>query len=279
VIGFGIFFLPYLLFNLVISNTPMPNTFYAKQAEYAAWQSSPFGTRLGLGALQFFLGVGFFFIPGFIQKMVLAIRERDWGVLLAATWMMGYILLYILRMPVYQHGRYIMPAMAVFLLLGLSGFLQGVFAQHTSQTRVIRQVFIAFLSVILIISCAFGVYTYMQDVAYIESQMVDTAIWVAQNVPPDALIAAHDIGALGYFDRHMLIDLAGLISPDVISFITDDNRMADYMDARNVQYLVAFSGWRPALITRGTQIFIESDQHNNARAGLGCMAVYLWGRP
>jgi hypothetical protein len=128
------------------------------------------------------------------------------------------------------------------------------------------------------ISCAFGVYTYGQDVSTIESQMVDTAIWVSRNVPPDALVAAHDIGALGYFDRHALVDLAGLISPDVIPFITDESRLADYMDVRNVQYLVAFSNWRPGLTARGSEIFIAGDQHNTAGAGLGNMAVFRWGR-
>ena len=35
-IGFGSLFVPYLLFNLAIGGMPMPNTFYAKQAEYAS---------------------------------------------------------------------------------------------------------------------------------------------------------------------------------------------------------------------------------------------------
>ena len=40
-IGFGSIFLFYILFNLTIGGTPMPNTFYAKQAEYASWQTLP----------------------------------------------------------------------------------------------------------------------------------------------------------------------------------------------------------------------------------------------
>jgi hypothetical protein len=35
------------------------------------------------------------------------------------------------------------------------------------------------------------------DVAVIESEMVNTAKWVAESTEPDALVAAHDIGALG----------------------------------------------------------------------------------
>jgi hypothetical protein len=52
--------------------------------------------------------------------------------------------------------------------------------------------------------------------------MVAVSEWVAANTPPDDLIAAHDIGALGYFARRPLLDLAGLVSPEVIPFIRDE---------------------------------------------------------
>ena len=46
-IGFGALFLPYLLFNLALSGNPMPNTFYAKQAEFEPfWLSQTFMGRV-----------------------------------------------------------------------------------------------------------------------------------------------------------------------------------------------------------------------------------------
>jgi len=63
-------------------------------------------------------------------------------------------------------------------------------------------------------------------VGLIESEMVVTAKWAAQNIPLIPIIAAHDIGALGYFDHHQLIDLAGLVSPEVIPFMRDETRLA-----------------------------------------------------
>ena len=38
----------------------------------------------------------------------------------------------------------------------------------------------------------------------------------------NAIVAAHDIGALGYLDDHQLVDLAGLITPEVIPFMLDE---------------------------------------------------------
>jgi len=41
-----------------------------------------------------------------------------------------------------------------------------------------------------------------------------TGEWLRDNTPPDAVIAALDIGALGYASERRILDLAGLVSPD-----------------------------------------------------------------
>ena len=69
------------------------------------------------------------------------------------------------------------------------------------------------------------------------------AAWVAENTEPDAIIAAHDIGALGYFGNRKLIDLAGLVSPEVIPFIRDEGQIAAYLNEQEADYLVTFPGW------------------------------------
>jgi hypothetical protein len=40
--------------------------------------------------------------------------------------------------------------------------------------------------------------------------------WLNKNTPPDAVIAAHDIGALGYASERRILDLAGLVSPEIL---------------------------------------------------------------
>ena len=89
VIGFASLFVPYLLFNLVLAGTPMPNTFYAKQAEYASWQASPFLTRFGQLSLQFLAGPSLALLPGAIGWATLALRKKDWGTLAGMVWFAG----------------------------------------------------------------------------------------------------------------------------------------------------------------------------------------------
>jgi hypothetical protein len=123
-----------------------------------------------------------------------------------------------------------------------------------------------------------GARSYAQDVAVIESEMVVTAKWVASNLPADSLIAAHDIGALGYFDDHELIDLAGLVSPDVIPFIRNEPQLANYLNQRKADYLIAFPGFYPLLTDNAQAVFVTNSAVT-LTLGQKNMVVYLWKTP
>jgi hypothetical protein len=278
-IGFGALFLPYLFFNLGLSGTPMPNTFYAKQTEYAAWQASPLGDRLGVLFIQLLVGPSLVLVPGVLASVILAIRRRSWSVLAAVAWCAGYLLLYILRLPAYQHGRYLMPAMPVFFLMGLLPILE--FRRSTLFGRRHWMVQAAWQSSLILLTLLFfviGARQYGEDVGLIESEMVVTARWVALELPPGAVIAAHDIGALGYFDDHRLIDLAGLISPEVIPIMRDESRLADFLNQKHADYLIAFPDTYPNLIRTAAPVFTTGGRFAPAQ-GEKNMTVYRWNGP
>jgi hypothetical protein len=278
-IGFGSLFGLYLLFNLSIGGTPMPNTFYAKQAEYAAWQLIPITERLGQMSLQLLIGPSLVLTPGVIGWLVKSIKERRWGSLAAILWCVGYLGLYISRLPVYQHGRYIMPAMPIFFLFGLLAFAEFDKSKTFARYHWVAQTI--WLGSIVMLTFGFiilGARSYAQDVAVIESEMVVTANWIAQNTPPDAIIAAHDIGALGYFDNHKLIDLAGLISPEVIPFIRNEPQIALFLNESGANYLVAFPDFYPLLSTELPEAFSTNSLITQS-FGQQNMTVYLWKSP
>ena len=275
-IGLGSLFVPYLLFNLWLSGTPMPNTFYAKQTEYAYWQSQPFFYHLGVLFVQVLTGPGIILLPGIVGWAVLSIRRRAWASISSMLWCGGYLYLYISRLPAYQHGRYLMPAMPILFLFGLLAFLE--FASSHLLRRyhwMAQKVWQVSLVLVTLGFIALGARAYGEDVGLIESEMVVTAKWVAQNIPPNAIIAAHDIGALGYFDHHQLIDLAGLVSPEVIPFMLDETRLAVYLNQRGVSYLVAFPDFYPNL-TRNAPVVFSSGGKFAIEAGQKNMAVYRW---
>jgi len=278
VIGLGALLLPYLAFNLLLSDTPMPNTFYAKQAEYAAWQAEPLFYRMAALLVQLLTGPSVILLPGVVGTAALAVRRRRWAVLAAISWCAGYLLLYIVRLPPYQHGRYLMPAMPIFFLFGLLAYVEfRSSALFGKQHWRVQQVWALSLLLVTAGFVVLGARSYGQDVGLIESEMVVTAKWVSQNVPPQATVAAHDIGALGYFDNHRLIDLAGLVSPEVIPFIRDEAKLSDFLQQRHANYLVAFPAFYPVLSQARQPVFTSGGRFAPS-IGEKNMTVYLWSK-
>jgi hypothetical protein len=113
------------------------------------------------------------------------------------------------------------------------------------------------------------------DVYWIESEMVLTAEWVQQNVPPDALLAVHDIGALGYYVQNPILDLAGLITPEVVEFIRDEVQLAEYLNRNSADYLIVFVSDYPNLTSNRTPVFVAGLEFDPVGIE-NDMKVYKW---
>jgi hypothetical protein len=185
--------------------------------------------------------------------MVNIVRARNWGAMASIIWFFGYIAIYFMRMPPYQHGRYIIPAFPIVYLWGMIGMIELLMSAKMKPT-----ISFAWRALLVTLCLIFGFLAARQnalDVYWIESEMVETAKWTQENIPPDALLAVHDIGALGYYVPNPMIDLAGLITPDVVPFIRDTPKLAEYLDSRSADYLIVFAGQYPGLIAERAPLF------------------------
>jgi hypothetical protein len=120
-----------------------------------------------------------------------------------------------------------------------------------------------------------GAQAYAKDVAFINSEMVATAKWIEANTQKQEVIAAHDIGAIGYFANRQTLDLAGLVSPDVIPFIRDEVKLASYLYEKRPVYLITFPGWYPELVKDIHLVYKTDGKFSQSPDGKG-MAVYQW---
>lgn len=273
-IGIGSMLLPYLLFNLALSGNPMPNTFYAKQAEFEAyWLSQSMGQRIRDYLWPFLASPFLALMPGVFVWAFRTLRGANWGAWAALIWFCGYILIYFMRLPAYQHGRYIIPALPIIYMWGLMGLLQIVSSPRTSRRLILYwQMTVAVLSLGFVFVAA---RQNAHDVYWIESEMVETARWVESNLPPDAVLAVHDIGALGYHVQNPLIDLAGLVTPEVVPFIRDEARLIEFLDASGAQYLIVFPGLYPRL-TSGLEPEFVAGLDSGPLQFEEDMQVYRW---
>lgn len=253
-VSFLALFVPYLLFNLALSGNPFPNTFYAKQAEYqAAWLSLSLSDRLNNYLMPILASPFIILIPGAVMWMVRRVRMRDWAAIASMIWFFGYIMLYFLRLPAYQHGRYIIPAFPILYLWGILGMVEYVTSKKANAR--IARIWPLLLGAMCLVFTGIAAQQNALDVLWIEREMVGTAEWLEENIPPEAVLAVHDIGAIGYFDEHPIIDLAGLVSPDVIPFIRDQDRLAVYLKERGASYLVTLPSFYPELISQGELVY------------------------
>ena len=246
---------PWLAFNWRASGTPFPNTFYAKQLEYASILTTlSLPQRFAQVFSAPFVGAQVLLVPGLVAaawSLIRHIRQPETRLRsVGLVWAFAHLGLYALRLPVtYQHGRYEMPVIPILIAFGLGGTATLL---RLNDTRLWPRVFSRAVTLAIAITqlsfVAIGARAYAADVAIIEGEMVRVARWLDTNTAPSDLIAAHDIGAIGYFSRRPLLDLAGLISPEVIPFIRDQGRLEALIRQRGAAYLVTFPAWYPQLV-------------------------------
>ena len=170
--------------------------------------------------------------------------------------MVGFILMYSLNLPVtYQHGRYLIPIIPIYLCLSVPGLSQ-IF-EKLKQKRVGFVTQMVWSASIILVSagfCYLGAKAYANDVAVIETEMVEPSKWIAKNTPADSRIAAHDIGALGYFGNRYVIDLAGLVNKEVVPILTDPVGLRNFLKETDASYLMIFPDWYSTPLVPESQI-------------------------
>ncbi|MGB3714959.1 MAG: hypothetical protein WA996_11075 [Candidatus Promineifilaceae bacterium] len=270
--------IPYFAFNLWSSGNIWPNTFYAKQVEYASVYAQPLATRfvrllyLSLGgAADGWRGISgghLVLLPGVIVAGYRALqrdwRKREMFLTVPLLWAAGLVFVYAWRLPVtYQHGRYLFPAIPIWILYGIEGWLAlsiTIKERIGSLKRVhfiLTRMGVMTFAVLLLIFLLLGLQVFAQDVSFVNGEMVAVGQWLQENTPSHTLIAAHDIGAIGYFAERSILDLAGLISPEVIPLLSDRDALIDYVSQSQSDYLVTAPGWTYDRLTTDANSILE----------------------
>ncbi len=253
VLGWGVGVAPYLALNQHIAGTWLPDTSAAKQAENAILREQPLLTRYAKMIWPLVAGGQLVLVPGMVVGVGYAVRRartdrRAMLGLLPLAWALLDLSAYVWRLPApYQHGRYVIPILPHVMLYGVGGTLLILrWGRRSVAGRVLSRSLA--LTAVLVVPgfLAIGARQYVLDVSIINSEMVQTAHWVRDNLPPDELLAVHDIGALGYYAPRPILDLAGLVSPEVVPIIRDGEALMRLMCARGVRYVMVLPDQRPA---------------------------------
>ena len=281
-IAFLVVMSPYLMLNLQLTGGLLPNTANAKFQQHEILLQLPYLTRISqlifplVAGAQAILIIGVFIYGWMTIKIQ---KSRQLLLLIPIVWIVGLIMLYASRLPAaYQHGRYVMPVLPSVILVGVIGVLYAVDTwKYSLLPRVLSR---ALLVSALLTSFAFALVIappiYATDVAIINEEMVASAFWIEENIPKDELLAIHDIGAVGYFSPRPMLDIAGLVSPDIAPIVGDADALWQFMQERDARYLMAFPDQIPGdSVTddRLCQVFITNGK-TSLRYGGSNMAIY-----
>ena len=281
---FVVLILPYIIFSWYTSGHLLPNTYHAK-ATVSLLPDRAFRDFVSVGAVYLILDNPLL-LPFFLFGLILLLRRTP----LLSWWAMALPLAYALvHASLYQHGRYLMPLIPVNGVIAIWGLLEAkrvigrrlslgrhsalgakmsrpspddgyvrlwaVPAKHLPAPETVGT---ALLFVLVVASTAWRLPTmaeqYAQNVDNINRMHVALGHWVAESTPPGTVLALNDIGAITYISERPVVDLAGLVTPEVTpSMRTPEqtDRLIEFMRGRGVDYVVIFPNWFPGLAQRG----------------------------
>jgi arabinofuranosyltransferase len=155
----------------------------------------------------------------------------------------GMALLAPYRGPAFQEGRYSIHLLPVAVVL-------CAVAVGRCGLRARRVVLAAFLALALV-PLAPAAERYAWGVQNINVMQVHLGRWIRDHTPLGATLAVNDIGAIAYFSRRQVIDLMGLVTPEILPFRREGERgVMEFIAARCPDFLVIFPTWFPRLAAR-----------------------------
>ncbi|HUX77520.1 MAG TPA: hypothetical protein VMY40_12890 [Anaerolineae bacterium] len=302
---FAAIVLPYLIFSLRTSGHLLPNTYHAK----AVVSLLPDRDFLSVAArylildnpllLPFYvLGVGVLLCPALSGSTTLSLSKEPAPSLsrghasLLSLWSVGLPLVYAcLHAVLYQHGRYLIPLIPCNAVVGVVGLLvaRRLAARRWTLTPALSlggrggRGLAVLVGVLVVAGTGWRLPAmaclYAWNVDNVNEMHVALGRWVAEHTPPDAVLALNDIGAIAYVSERPVVDLAGLVTPEVVPLLhapDRDARLADLMAERGVQYVVIFPDWFPGLAARTDVLepVYQVTLERNTIAGGETMVVY-----
>jgi hypothetical protein len=257
--GYGailLVYLPYLIFSYLLTGNLIPTTAQGKTLTWVDGQFRPFRTASFLFACLKYL---FLYNPQiFLLLMLTAVlfgfrvwilvrrgrglriregREENYLLWVIILWGIFHVGIYAITFRTLAHHlRYVSGIYPVIILL--SAFC---LAQWAKRWRVVERwllpLFVTAVLMITIFNLRFWKEVYKGNIEQIEKVYIKAAEWVRDNTSPSDRIAGFDIGILKYISNREIIDLGGLVNPEVYPFLILQN-CGDYLRQKKATYIL-----------------------------------------
>jgi arabinofuranosyltransferase len=185
-------------------------------------------------------------LPLALPAIVLAWRRRERALGMVGLALIAHPLAMALlapyRGPGFQEGRYSTH------LLPLAVIVLGATAGKALRPKPAMLVVVLVASLVALAPAA---ERYAWSVQNINAMQVHLGRWVDTHTPPSATLAVNDIGAIAFFSRRPVLDLMGLVTPEILPYRRDGERgVMQYVQERCPDYVIIFPSWFPRLSAR-----------------------------
>ena len=274
-LAFSIIISPWIVFNLTYSDRPFPNTISAKFMQYGyPWS---FGK-----SLKYLWDVFIYFLNGPLMVLVPCagfaiyntIRVKSTPHFYPLAWTLTLVGLYAVALPaIYDQGRYLMPFIPLVVIYGIEGLNQ--FLKRFARASILRPAIWLSLFGMVLLLWINGASDYAYRIQLFDTVHMQAVRWIETHAPQDAIIATHDIGIIGYYTERQIIDLAGLVTPEIVPIMNDPQSIADYLRAKQVTHLIVYSGYYRDLLNQLDAHLVFSPGAGKLRAlGIEPFEVY-----
>jgi hypothetical protein len=291
---FALVLAPNIIFTYAATGRPLANTFYAKTRGWnlaaslrffvtgnaVLWADPPATATLSqmrawpprLTGLALMLIYGGIKALAVVALFVWGIRKAPdkRAILPALAWLAGDFLLYTLAFT-RSNRHYFVPMLPSIALLCGGGLIGAA-----AWLRKGRSLWPAVTTILLFLSIGTVDWAdeYAWNVKNINDQQVAIGRWVNENLPADAVLAINDVGAIKYFSQRRIVDVTGLLTPELIPY-TRAGRKMDYLRAVSPDYLIVYDSWfLEARQWPGFQPVREFRLDQNTIAGADTVRVY-----
>lgn len=249
---------PYIIFSLVTTGHPLPSTWGAKQADlvrdrlrYLEWTARYLWLDGPTGALAFAAaaGLGLFRL---IRRPLVRLGEARG---LVEAWALAYLIASTLLTPMPFHFlRYQLPLLPFFFLM-VAGLLDELAAwvgpglkergwQRLGAPTTLGLV----LAGLWILPSAAAVPRWPAVISRAAGNILEMHVrsgrWLERARLPEDKVATMDIGAIGFYSEAEVIDLIGLVTPEIVPEV----RKKGVTDARSEAVARFLAGPRPAYL-------------------------------
>jgi len=266
----AVFFALYVLMNYSLSGSLLPNTYNAKLTYYAPEFRSRADFLKGEVWAYFTNGSYAIVMVGFFAGTILALldlfKKKYNNNFLYIIFILAFVFIYWYKLP-YAHrfGRYMMPIIPFMIIVSSVGFKEffKAFGSYLNNRSIAIYGTVIVLGIITIYSFSNYLdnkFEYIKECKYINDRQVMAARWIKANTNENDIIATHDVGAIGFYSQRKIVDVAGLVTPELINKISNENyvtEMNEYLKKSGVTYVAFLREWYR--VVNQTPLFTTQD--------------------